>query len=574
MSMICGSKDKERFKAELMGLIKKPPFENIADGKFKEVQEKEGGLTIKTKEDFTFNITDIVSNKNELRARVELRDLKGLVYSDTISLHSGKSRKQFANKCVEMGEIEDTESSDLEKYLMNIELIARDRISENPENINSETAIPEMTEQEKEEALELLMNPLILNQVEEDLNNLGHVGEEKNKLLIFLVCCSRKLLKPLAVVIRGESSAGKNALANAVLSVMPPEETKVISRATPNALYYLTRSGLENFIVCVAEKSGAEEADYSFRTLLSEGKLVIWVPMRDESTGKMETQEMEVRGPIAYIETTTQTTINNENLNRMFSIYVDESEDQTRLIHEAQRREKTLEGLQDKTKRDGIIKKHRNAQRLLKKLDVVIPYAEKIEFPMHSVRTRRDHEKFLYLIMTIAFLRQYQKEERCHEGNPYVEADFRDYKLAHELGCLILGQTIDEVSKKSRDLLQIIGEMISQWVNCEKNELELNDKAKGSTLMNIIFTRAHVRNHVKSWSDAALYACMQELARYELLRVIQGGQGKTYRYTLAASDSKTGLISGKLLTPQRLKEKLDLETSQELFEKSQPLINQ
>ena len=48
----------------------------------------------------------------------------------------------------------------------------------------------------------------------------------------------------------------------------------------------------------------------------------------------------EVEGPIAYLETTTNAEINHENATRCFEIYLDESIEQTRRIHQAQREAK------------------------------------------------------------------------------------------------------------------------------------------------------------------------------------------------------------------------------------------
>ena len=58
---------------------------------------------------------------------------------------------------------------------------------------------------------------------------------------------------------------------------------------------------------------------------------------------------------------------------------------------------------------------HQNAQRLLKPLAVVNPYAPKLTFPAHTLRARRDHKKYLGLIRSMAFLHQYQREVKTHQ---------------------------------------------------------------------------------------------------------------------------------------------------------------
>ena len=85
---------------------------------------------------------------------------------------------------------------------------------------------------------------------------------------------------------------------------------------------------------------------------------------------------------------------------------VNESREQTEEIHHAQRLKRTLKGLESKIKKEEVLKLHRNAQRLLKPLAVINPYADQLTFLSDKTRTRRDHEKYLTLIDSIALLHQ------------------------------------------------------------------------------------------------------------------------------------------------------------------------
>ena len=87
----------------------------------------------------------------------------------------------------------------------------------------------------------------------------------------------------------------------------------------------------------------------------------------------------------------------------------------TEAIHKKQREADTLEGLLRKKKKELIIGKHHTAQRLLKPLPVVNPFSPYLSYPTGSLRTRRDHKKYLNLIRAIAYLFQYQKEIKTVE---------------------------------------------------------------------------------------------------------------------------------------------------------------
>ena len=60
------------------------------------------------------------------------------------------------------------------------------------------------------------------------------------------------------------------------------------------------------------------------------------MPIKDPASGRIKTQVFEILGPAAFLETTTETRIHPENATRCFEVWCDESEEQTRRIHDAQ----------------------------------------------------------------------------------------------------------------------------------------------------------------------------------------------------------------------------------------------
>jgi hypothetical protein len=88
--------------------------------------------------------------------------------------------------------------------------------------------------------------------------------------------------------------------------------------------------------------------------------------------------------------TTTAIEIDEELLNRCLVLSVDEDREQTRAIHRLQRSKRTLAGLQARQEKARLITLHQNAQRLLRSLAVVNPYADQLTFLDDRTRTRRD----------------------------------------------------------------------------------------------------------------------------------------------------------------------------------------
>ena len=218
-------------------------------------------------------------------------------------------------------------------------------------------------------------------------------------------------------------------------------------------------------MLAVVEEEGAERAAYALKLLQREGELSIASTGKDAATGRLVTHEYRVRGPVAILLTTTAIDVDEELLNRCLVLSVDEERAQTRAIHERQRQAETLHGLLRTRDRERVMRLHRNAQRLLRPLVVVNPYAERLTFSDARTRMRRDHMKYLTLIRAVALLHQHQRELRTvvHQGEPlaYIEVTAEDIGVANRLAHEVLGRSLDELPPQTRRLLQLLDEMVA-----------------------------------------------------------------------------------------------------------------
>ena len=155
--------------------------------------------------------------------------------------------------------------------------------------------------------------------------------------------------------------------------------------------------------------------------------------------------------------TTTAHDVDEELMNRCLVLTVNEDREQTRAIHQKQREAQTLEGLKARMRQNKIIRLHRNAQRLLRPIQVVIEHLKDHSFPDAMTRTRRDHMKFLTLIQAVTLLHQHQREIKTStedgETLEYIEATEADVKLAWELTNHVLMRSLDDVQPQTRRLL-------------------------------------------------------------------------------------------------------------------------
>ena len=385
----------------------------------------------------------------------------------------------------------------------------------------------------------------MLDRLAADLETVGYVGEERNKQLAYLIATSRKLNKPLSAIVRSESGAGKSYLMECVAELMPPEDVQYFSRLTPQSLYYMGRDELVHKLLIVDERDGSEESEYPIRTLQTRRKLTLAVPIKDPSSGRIKTKMLEILGPISYMESSTSATINPENLNRCFELYLDDSQAQTERIMAAQRRARTLVGISQDHRRESVLARHHNAQRLLRPLKVVTHFADHLKFPAQWLRTRRDNERFLSLLEIVTFLHQYQRPVKTSpDGVEHVETTLEDYRITHGLARTIFTQTLQDLGKPGKDLLDQIKEMVRD--NTTKLRIEVKDYA---------FTRRTIREHTRM-PDYTIKRAIRELEELEYLDVRRSGQGGTHRYRLTTQHTALSGLDG-LTTPEELAENWD-----------------
>lgn len=444
------------------------------------------------------------------------------VHVDTFDLYASRPRQAFINQAsVELGVQDEVIKTDLGKVLLKLEELQEVQIKQTLEP-KKETV--NLSDTEQQQALELLKDPALLSRILLDFETAGVVGEETNKLMGYLACVSRKLDKPLAVIIQSSSAAGKSSLMDAVLAMMPEEERVQYSAMTGQSLFYMGETNLKHKILAIAEEEGADTASYALKLLQSEGELTIASTGKDESSGNLVTKEYHVEGPVMLFLTTTAIDIDEELMNRCLVLTVNESREQTQAIHAMQRQQQTLEGLLRNEDKKQIIELHRNAQRLLRPLLVANPFAEQLTFIDDKTRTRRDHMKYLTLIRAIALLHQYQREVKRvnHHGEvlSYIEVEKRDIEVANKLAHDVLGRSLDELPPQTRTLLKHIQGMVK--TQCKSDSIEQNQTR---------FSRKDIRHHT-GWTDFQVRTHLGRLVELEYVLTHRGGRGQSFVYEL------------------------------------------
>jgi hypothetical protein len=98
-----------------------------------------------------------------------------------------------------------------------------------------------LTPDENEAAQLFLSAPNLMQRTSEAIGKSGIIGEELNRLLMYIIFTSRKLIHPLHIVSLGSSGTGKTHLQETFGELVPEEDKLEITTPSENAFIILAK---------------------------------------------------------------------------------------------------------------------------------------------------------------------------------------------------------------------------------------------------------------------------------------------------------------------------------------------
>jgi hypothetical protein len=448
----------------------------------------------------------------------------GSSYYDSLDLYAAKSRSGFAQA---LARTFGTELARVEKDLVLIlEYLERER--DEALKTGNRKAVAPVSAADRELGLSLLRDSRLFERIVEDMSALGYVGEDLNKQLVYLAASSRKLDDPISVLILSQSAAGKSYLVETVRRLMPEDEVVAVTSLSDQALNYI--DDLTHKFLILGEAVHGEVVEHQIREMLSGKELSRLVTIKDPETGKMQSQVVRTPVIVSSVLSGTSHNINPENASRYFVVNADESREQTERIHEAQREKFSLEHLRSGAgAAETIIRTHQAAQRLLAKVAIVNEFAPHLGFPTNLMRSRRDHDRFLDLIASVCFVRQYQKKTETVGGREYIRCDLEDYAVAYRIMVDgVLASTMRELPAGAQLLYEELRKLARSEAKKQRVETE-----------EVALTQRQIREYTglgQTWVRTNL----RQLVDYEYLSVARGGAERSKGFYRLRSDESIG----------------------------------
>jgi len=403
-----------------------------------------------------------------------------------------------------------------------------------------------LTEERKQKALDYLKAPDLLKRTNVDIGKSGMIGEEINRLLMYIVFTSRLREKPLNIICLGSSGTGKTHLQEKVAELIPNEQIIDATALSDNALYYFSRTALKHKLIVIEDMDGAENVLYQLRELMSKGHLSKQVVVRDVK-GNMKTMKVYTEGPISVTGTTTRERIYEDNANRSLLLYLDGSKKHQEQIMDYQR--SASAGKINHRKEKEIKDFFKDMQTLLQPIRIINPYAEQLKIPQEVFKPLRSNAHYLQFIECVTFYHQYQRTIKTTQyGERYIETNLEDIEATNLLLKDVLLAKADELSGACRKFFEIL-----------KKHLKTEDRKS--------FYAKELRNHLRI-SPTTLKRHLQQLQVNGYIKIVGGDKfRKGYEYEVVSYEEYKELQSN-------IKTALDTALIQIKNKISSPVVHQ
>lgn len=442
----------------------------------------------------------------------------------TLVIEHPATRQKYRNKLdlYENKQVEKTSREASEKLSLRSDLLETDlnRLTdlldtyrESLHAANGERrAAPELAPKEAQAVKGFLSRPDVLGRINTLIGKSGVVGEETNRLFLFVIASSYKMTDTLHALIQGSTGSGKTHLLIRISELVPKEDLKDFTRVTEGSFYNYGMYELKNKLVCLEDFDGLEEkAQLAMRELQSRGMLSTSSTGQDEQ-GYSRAYQKIVYGPIASLACTTRGEIYEDNMGRVFLIAVDESREQTGRVISYQNNKAA--GLIDKEEQERSRQLLRNIVRMLQPCEVVNPYAHQVSLPREAHKIRRLNELYQSFVKQVTLINQYR---RTKDGKGRLITEKEDLQQASEIMFESIVLKIDELDGSLRRFYE---------------QLKAYVKAKGgSHYATYSFRQREIRQALKV-SKTQLHRYVHDLLALEYIQITGGHSNRGYQYKI------------------------------------------
>jgi DNA primase len=427
------------------------------------------------------NSDDSLKVTLEIQNRQTSRKLR-----DKVELYQYKQVETFGRAAAERLQLRyDTIDKELNEFIDYLESYKNQQKSK--EEQRNQVAEHFVSPEQQKKVITFLEAGDLLKRLNKLIGESGIVGEEKNRLLLFIIASSYKMQTTLHALVQGSSGSGKTHSIKAISKLMPPEDVIMLTRITDGSLYNFGEYDLQNKLLVIEDWDGLkEEAEYALRELQSNGELNSATSMKEENGSEYEAGFRKVKGPVTTLSATTHGVIYEDNMTRVFQLSIDESKAQTEQVLDYQNQ--LYSGQIDEERQAKIKHFIQNMVRMLKPCKVVNPYANQVQLPKEMQSIRRFNPMFKLLTSQITILHQYRRK-RDDKGRLITE--IQDIKAAIDIMFDSIVLKVDELDGSLRQFYEQLKSFVQgKGMEYEFSQIEIRQHFR--------ISRTACQNHINS----------------------------------------------------------------------------
>ncbi len=377
----------------------------------------------------------------------------------------------------------------------------------------------EMSQEEERAAKTYLSDKNLIANLQQDLEQIGILGEEENALTLFLAMASHASNNPFSVLCLAKCGIGKSYLLQKLSACMPQGSYSFHTQISDNALYYFDSRQIDGKALFIEDLEWTNEMLTPLSTLQTHGKLIKTRATKDKD-GMLHSTTFEVAGKLCLIAC-AYSDKNYEQLSLPFlCLHLNHSHAQDISIMEYQKKCKA--GLINQSDIAATQRRLQCVIASLKGTGIINPFAPLINLPDDLPHPRKTLLLLLNFIDAITYFNQYQRETVTNTatGEVIIKTHPEDIELAFSLLKTSLFRRADELSTNARGFYNWLQKFLSQAQTAQFTALDVR-KAK----------RIHPRT---------LNRYLQELTLFQYIQVVGGNkyrEGYQYKITNMGENS-------------------------------------
>jgi hypothetical protein len=379
----------------------------------------------------------------------------------------------------------------------------------------------EMSEDEEQATKKYLTDKKLITNLQNDLQQIGILGEDENALVLFLAMASHKSANPFSVLCLAKSGIGKSYLLQKLSQCMPKNDFTFHTQISENALYYFDSKQIDGKTLFIEDLEWTNAMLMPLATLQTQGKLIKTRATKDKD-GMLHSTTFEVAGKLCLIAC-AYSEKNYEQLSLPF-LCLNLNHSHLQDINVMEYQKKCKAGLINQAEIAATQRRLQCVIASLKTANIINPFATLINLPEDLPYPRKTLLLLLNFIDTITFFRQYQRENFVNEqtGEVQIKTHPEDIELAFNLLKNSLFRRADELSTTARGFYNWLQRFLKEAENNQFTALDVR-KAK----------RIHPRT---------LSRYLQELTLFNYIQIAGGNKYRGgYQYKITHLDEDNGL---------------------------------